>query len=434
MSDRHPSDDAAPEVDSPTLGQRARRGIGVLFGRQALVQLITLGGGIALARLLSPEEFAVFAICLYIQQTFGQLSNAGLVAALIQQPTEPTDRERRVAFTMQLAALTVIAAIAVVVGPMLIDLYPSLSNEGYGSLFVVLVAALWVGAFRSVPVVLLERQMRFVPLGGIELVEVFVHQAIAVGLAFAGWGVWALAVAMLAKTIVGSVAAYLVSGWRPGLAWDTPTAVRLLSYGLPLQAKAIVLQASRGIPSIVIAPSIGVHAFGLLMWAQNVGTKLLFLFEPFRRVAFNHLCRTTQDAARSRVYGRYLGLVVTSIGVWAILVDGLGQSVLLALYGQKWAGGLGAATLIAIAATVNVAGRFANLFLDAIGRPAKSLGVIIAETGLGYGAAAILAAPLGILAGPIVWFLMSVFSTVLLSVLASRSTLYQSCRSLLTYA
>ncbi|MEO0529296.1 MAG: hypothetical protein AAF266_01835, partial [Planctomycetota bacterium] len=202
----------------------------------------------------------------------------------------------------------------------------------------------------------------------------------------------------------------------------------------PMQGKAVVTQIAKGVPTIVIAPAVGTAAFGLMLWGQTVGSKLLFLFEPFRRVAFNHLCRTTQDAVRSRVYGRYLGLGVTSIGAWAILVDGLGESFLLALYGQKWAGGLTVATLAAVAATVSVAAQFASLLLDAMGRPAKGLGVVILRTALALSFAALVVPQIGILAGPIVWLVMSVFSTALLSVLASRSTLYQSCRSLLTYA
>lgn len=427
-----PADDPATTPADPTLGQRARRGIGVLFGRQVAVQLITLCGGIALARLLSPEEFAVFAICLYFQEVFGQLSNAGLVAALIQQPTVPTEREMRVAFTTQLVILTVVAAVGLVVGPRLIDLYPGFSGQGYGSLFALLVVALWLGAFRSVPVTLLERNMRFVQLGGIELLEIFVHQAVAVWLAFAGWGVWALAIGMLARSVSGSLAAFFLSGWRPGLAWDLPVASRLLRFGLPLQATGIMTQLSRGAPALVIAPIIGVHAFGLLMWGSTVGSKLLFLVEPLRRVAFNHLCRTTDEASRSRVYGRYLGLAVAVIGSWVIFVDGLGESVLLALYGHKWSGGLGVATLAAAAAAAHVASQFAELLLNATGRPAKSFVVVVLRTASAFGLAALLAPQIGTLTGPAVWLINSILATVLLAYLASGGLLRRSGKVLLT--
>src|SRR4051794_31103425 len=98
--DPKPSDPVEPLTDSGSSGEdvetikhRARRGVLILALRTVLVQIAVLGGQVALARLLDPRDFGVFAIVQFALSFFTFFGDAGLGASLIQKKIAPTHRE-----------------------------------------------------------------------------------------------------------------------------------------------------------------------------------------------------------------------------------------------------------------------------------------------------------------------------------------------------
>jgi O-antigen/teichoic acid export membrane protein len=69
--------------------------------RQVAVQALNIGGGIFLARLLTPSEFGLYAIVTFLVAFLTAFGGTGLAASLIRQPDEPSEIEYRSLYTLQ---------------------------------------------------------------------------------------------------------------------------------------------------------------------------------------------------------------------------------------------------------------------------------------------------------------------------------------------
>src|ERR1044071_7936280 len=81
--------------------QRARSGIRLLVGRQGVLQLLAVGGGIVVARILGPRPLGVFGIALFVVGISALVADLGMRTALIRRPVPPTERELATCFTLQ---------------------------------------------------------------------------------------------------------------------------------------------------------------------------------------------------------------------------------------------------------------------------------------------------------------------------------------------
>lgn len=410
---------AADGGDSVEMGRRARRGVGSLFVRQAIGQGVTLAGGVALARLLEPADFAVYAICAFFQESLGQVSQAGLAAALVQQRSEPTERELRAAFGLQTLLVALIAVAGVVAGPWVAGLHPELSRD-HAAVLAAMVLGMAVGSTRSLPMAILQRGLRFDAIGRLEIAEVVVFQGAAVALAIAGWGVWALGAAMVAKSCVGVIIAYCLSGWVPRVAWDPDVARRLLRFGVPFQLRGLVGKVSSGLPALIVAPVVGAGEFGLMLWGANVGSKAFFLSRPLVRVAYPHFCVAETRGSLPGTFQNYLTVGLFVIASWLIFVEGLGDSLLLAVYGEKWRGGLDAATWYAVWAAVLTVEDYLVTAVLARGMPGRGLLIDCLRLACSAAVMAALTPRLGIVAAPVTWTLGAALAAALFGAAVGR--------------
>jgi O-antigen/teichoic acid export membrane protein len=329
------------------LNARAARGIRALLGRQALVQVLTFGAGIVLARTLTPSQFGLYFIATFFVSTFAFFGDFGFAPSLIQQRGELEPRDLRVAFTLQLAATTAIFAVLVVAAQWLVLLYPH-APHSVAWLIRALALQLYLTTFRSLSVLQLERRLRYGGVAAVEVAEALVFQGIAVGLALSGFGVWSFAVAVVARGLAGCAIAYSLAPWRVGLALDRATARRLLRFGLPFQLTSVAQQAGSWVTPVLVGSMLGPAAVGLLTWASSNARKPLMLVENVMRVAFPHFSRLQDDRAEvERVLSRYLRSLLLGAGLWFSLIVVSAPGLVPLVYGHRWASAVPALTVFA---------------------------------------------------------------------------------------
>src|SRR5512141_2256112 len=103
--------DPQPDGGFSALKKKSLTGIGTLLKRQIFVTGIAFIGNIALARILAPQMFGIYAIVAFVVQFFSIFSDVGIGAALIQKKEELTDEETSTLFWLQqILALAVVIA------------------------------------------------------------------------------------------------------------------------------------------------------------------------------------------------------------------------------------------------------------------------------------------------------------------------------------
>ncbi len=276
---------------------KAFRGVFTLTFRRLVLKIIDTVGVIFLARSLSQDVFGVFGIISFVVFTFlSFFSDIGFGAALIQKKTDLTTDDTRTTFTLQQSLVTALLAIAWITSPAIANFY-QLGSQGIW-LIRVLSIALFVTSFKTIPSIILERELKFEKLVIPEVAETLLYNMIAVYMALNGYGVWSLVIAILARTIVGAVLLNLIAPWPIGWGFSRASARSLLSFGVPYQANSILALIKDNITPTLIAYWYGPAAVGFVNLAQNIATRPMEIINIVSRVMFPAYSRLQNDTVR----------------------------------------------------------------------------------------------------------------------------------------
>lgn len=357
------------DVDSRSLRERAKRGVVFLGARTVAVQLITLGGNIALARRLTPAEFGTFGVVQFVLSLFTLLGDVGLGAALIQRRELPSERDLSSVFWVQLAFAGVVVGLVFGFSPWVVGFWPDLPPDAVNLLRMLSLSFVFV-MLRAVPSVLLERQLSFGKLAVLEFSSTLGFYATATLLAYRDYGVEAMLWAVLTQAIVGAGVAYVLRPWLPRLAFHWSFVRSILSYGVAYQAKNLVGFAHNALIPLVVGRSLGTAAVGYVTWAQSAANQPLRIVQLLARVNFPLLSRVQDQPDEFKRFAER-GIQVGALVAYAFvaLCLGLGEPLVRLIYGERWltalpmfyvfSASMGAAFIAPLAASA----------LEAIGKP-----------------------------------------------------------------
>lgn len=281
------------EVNAQTLKARAVRGTFVLGIRKFALRGLSYVGFLVLARVLTPADFGTFAIVNFFITFLGFFSDIGLGAALIQKE-KVTDRALTTTFTLQQGLVTLLVIIAWITAPLAATFY-KLSYAGVW-LIRALSLSLFLTSLKTIPMILLERTLRFNRVVIPEVVEVVVYQVSVVVLALYGFGIWSFAWAILARGVLGVLAMYFVSPWMPRLTWDVDIAKRLIGFGLPYQSNYFIALIKDAVTPVFVGIVNGKAAVGYLNWAFTVSKAPIEIVSDIFRVTFPAYARLQHDS------------------------------------------------------------------------------------------------------------------------------------------
>jgi PST family polysaccharide transporter len=381
--------------------ERARRAIRLLVGRQAVLQLVGLGGGIVVARILGPTPLGVFGIALFLVNLAGLAAELGIRTALIRQPEAPTERQLATAFTLQLALATILAALLFLAAPAIARLYGRALPE-LPWLVRLLALDLYLRAWRSMSEVRLERELRYRELAISDIVGSTGYQAVAIGLVLAGWGAGGLVAATLFGGVLRNASLHHAAPWRVRLGFQPAAARALVRTGTALQAGRVVGLAPGWITPTLVAGLIGPEAVGLLTWAATIGRKPFELLENVIRVAQPHFARLQHDADEvEHTLERYVLLSLLLCGLWFAVLLVAGRDLVTLVFTAQWLPALPALLVYAASAALAAVRWLGAAALVGIGRIRFTLHVSIAASAIAIAASALLVVRLGAVGVPI---------------------------------
>lgn len=277
--------DPTSEVSLEAVKNRAVRGVVVLTGRTFFISVISLVATGLLTVFLEPSEFGVFWIVSAVVNFLAYFSDIGLAAALIQKKEKVTDGDLKTTFTVQQALVLLILVLIFLAAPFISRFY-SLSSEGKFLLFSLAVSLL-LSSLKTIPSVLLERELEFGKLVIPQILENLVYSTLAVLLAWQGFGVRSFAYAVLARGVVGLLAMYAVKPWMPGFSFSRDSIKKLLFFGIPYQANTLLATIKDDGLTAVLGGVLGATGIGFLGWAQKWGqAPLRFFMDHVIKVTF----------------------------------------------------------------------------------------------------------------------------------------------------
>lgn len=366
-SDSAPATPAAKAGTAHVAGQ-VRSGLTWSLVNNVVLRLASLTSGIVLARILSPEDFGVYAIALTVLVLLLSANELGVSLALVQRPGNVADIAPTV-MTISLISSVAMYGATYALAPVLADLVGA--PDATGVIRVMALAVLPDGAV-MVPWALLNRNFMQARLFAGEAVAFAVNTGLTIPLAIGGFGAYSFAWGAVAGGTAGAVVHTCLSPVRVGPGWDSAAARSLLRFGLPLAGASLLVLAVGNVDNLVVGAVLGQTLLGYYLLAYRQSNWPLALFsEAARRVALAGFSRLSDDReVLSRAFARGLGLLMAATVPAGVLLAGYAEPVIRVIYGDRWAPAAQALPLLALFGLLRIGLFVAYDLLVALGRTA----------------------------------------------------------------
>ncbi|MEQ8834898.1 MAG: lipopolysaccharide biosynthesis protein [Miltoncostaeaceae bacterium] len=319
----------------PRLEKRLGSALGWLYLTQYSGKLLVFLSVAILARLLTPDDFALVAISLALIVFIDSLE-VGVGSALIYLDRDEAARCADTAFTLHLSMALVAATGFALAAPSIASLY---GDDRLEWVIRLLALNLVLRALGQTHENLLRRDLdfrrRLIPEVGSGMSK----GVSSVVLALAGAGVWALVAGQLIGSAARALLLWIRVPFRPRLDFGRGgKARRLLAYGLPLLAHAVLGAIAINADYLVIGGVLGVTAVGFYVIAYRI-PQLIFqeAFGQIHLALFPYYSRSREQG--DDVGGPYFATVrIVSMLVIPFLVPlmVLAGPAVHVVFGPQW--------------------------------------------------------------------------------------------------
>ena len=170
------------------LGHKVVSGVAWSFSEKLLSMVIQMAVSIIVARSLAPDDFGVMAILTFFTSVALTIVDSGFSQTLIRK-SEPTDEEYASVLGFNVAMSLLLYVVLVACAPMVAEFY---GREVIADVAPVLFLLLPLNSLCVVQTVMFTREFRFKLLSNIVFFASLVSGVVAVAMAVAGCGIWAL--------------------------------------------------------------------------------------------------------------------------------------------------------------------------------------------------------------------------------------------------
>jgi len=321
--------------DSKNVASKAVRGVFALGFRQFFVHGFNLFGNIMLARLLSPKDFGVYAVVIFLITFLAAFGGTGLASNLIRSPLNPSEEEYASVFAAQQSLLLVLTLVLLVISPKLTQLYHLQSS--YVWLFWIAALSLLITSMMVIPQIKLERELAFSKLAIAEIWQTVAFNTCAILMAWRGWGAMAFAAALLARSIIGVAAIYIVEPWRPRWHWDAALIRKNLSFGLFYQLSQVASLAKDAITPLLIGLVLGAASVGYTSWASMIAAYPVLALMILQRIYLPVFSRLHHHPETLRKFVEKVLLATNIVAApIAVFLLALIYPISGLIYGAKW--------------------------------------------------------------------------------------------------
>ncbi len=312
------------EIDIALIKKRSIRGIFALTSRTFFIQVVSFVANFLLTIFLSPSIFGVYFIVSAAIAFLSYFSDIGLAAALIQKKEAITDDDLKTTFTIQ-QILVICVVVLALVSSKFIGRFYNLDGAGV-LLFQALAVSFFLSSLKTIPSIILERNLNFEKLVIPQIVESLFFSITVVVLAVNGFGISSFTYAVLARGLTGLIAIYIISPWRIRLGFSRESAKKLLSFGLPFQLNSFLALVKDDLFVAYLGKALPIAQVGYIGFAQKWAfMPLRLIMDNVIRITFPSFSRLQDEkdilkkaieksifAASFLIFPSLLGLVIMS--------------------------------------------------------------------------------------------------------------------------
>lgn len=295
-------EDGSPAARPP--GEPRRRGSAIAGFRwvssaRMTLQLVRLGVQVILARLLAPADFGMMAVAFVVLGLFDVIQDMGTGRAIIVQPQLNRGLFDSV-FAINLSLGMVMALVLALGAPLIAAMYGHGADAALPSMLRWLALSVAISCAGNAQRGVLTRWMSFGQLAMSDIVTAVVNGVVAIALAWAGFGVWAMVAGHLTGVTVSTAMLWFWSPWWPRFRIRREDWAEIRDFSLNLTAANIAGFLLRNTDSFLVTRFLGADAMGFFSMGERMVRPTRVAAQTFMSVLNPALARAYDDDARLR--------------------------------------------------------------------------------------------------------------------------------------
>ena len=354
------------------IGTRTLRGIfwvyGSFVGGQTLVLITTA----ILARLLSPDDFGLAAVCVTFIVLLDTLSDLGITQALVITGEDKELEHAETVFVWTIGFGALLTAVTAAAAPAAAAFF---NQPEVVALLPVLGLRFFLRSLGATHYALAQRRMVFRSRTVAELVDVGTRGLTGVVLAVAGLGVWSLVLGYVAGSLAFSIALWLTVPWRPRLRPRRAHLPEMLRFGGTLTVVDALAAVYSNLDYIFIGRVLGATQLGLYTVAFRLPDLLIGNLASVVGLALFPAFAAIERSDLGRVFCVSLRYTLMVALPMAALLSVLAEPLILAVFGDRWAPAVPAMQVLTLYALAIAFGIPAGTAYKASGRAGVLLAI-----------------------------------------------------------
>lgn len=310
------------------------KGVGWSFTGSLLSQGITFLVGIVLARLLGPEEYGLIGIMMIFILISESIVNSGLSSALIRKK-DASELDFDTVFVANLGLSFFMYAVLFIAAPFISLFFEKPQLTGLLRVIGIVVV---INALSLVPLTKLNRAVDFKTQTFCSVIGAITSGIIGIGMAFAGFGVWALVGQQIAQQFFYTCVLWIATRWVPTIRFSFDRFKELWGFGWKLLVSGLINTTWNEIYKVVIGKCYSPATLGQYTQAHFY-TDLFSrnLSNVIQRVSYPVLSKMQDE--KDRMKNAYRQVIKVTMLVTFVLMFGLAgcaKNFIYVLIGEQW--------------------------------------------------------------------------------------------------
>lgn len=218
------------------------------FAERCGAQLVTFIVSVVLARLLAPEDYGTIALVTVFTTILQVFVDSGLGTALIQKK-DADDLDFSSVFYFNFVVCLVLYAVMFVCAPLIARFYNDVSLT---PIVRVISLTIVISGIKGIQQSYVSRNMLFKRFFFATLGGTAFSAFLGIGLAYAGFGVWAIVAQQLSNTAIDTLILWLTVKWHPKKMFSWKRLKNLLSFGWKMLVSALLDTVYNNLRNLII--------------------------------------------------------------------------------------------------------------------------------------------------------------------------------------
>lgn len=228
-------------------------------GEKLLTQLVQFILGIIIARLITPQEYGVLGIILVFINISQVFIDSGLGSALIYR-NNLDKRDIQTTFSFNFIVSLILCVLLCLGSPFIEDYF---KLEGLISFLRIASLVLIFNSFVIVPTCILKIKQNFKAISIANFASTLMSGVLGVILAYAGYGVWALIIQLLSRSILLMILITIQSRWLPDFSFSRKSFDGLWKYSANLLTSHSLTKFVEEGVSFIVGKALTPYSLGL---------------------------------------------------------------------------------------------------------------------------------------------------------------------------